>query len=69
MTIFEDGPNLDSERLPAYIALVQAWPVALALQFADLLFAFAVRANGAIRPKLRFNKSVGGFFIVEAGIG
>ena len=69
MAIFEDSSDLDGKRLSAYIALIESRPVALALQLADFIFAFAVRANGSIRPKLRFDESVGGFFIVETGIG
>ncbi|SPF40520.1 hypothetical protein SBDP1_300028 [Syntrophobacter sp. SbD1] len=69
MAIFEDGPDLDSKRFPAYIALVQPWPVTLALEFADLLLASAMRANRAVWPKLGFDKSIGGFFIVKTGIG
>jgi hypothetical protein len=69
MAILEDGSDLDGKRLSAYIALVESRPIALALQLAYLLFAFAVGANGAIWPELFFDESVGGFFIVKTGIG
>jgi hypothetical protein len=68
MAILEDSSDLDSKLFPAYIALVKADSVTLPIELADLLFAFAVRANGAIGPKPGFNKSVGGFFIVKTGI-
>ena len=65
MALLEDGADLDGEGLLAVVALVHADPGALALQPVDLLGAAAMRADRAVRPQLRLDVVIGGFFAVE----
>jgi hypothetical protein len=69
VAILEDSPNLDGKRLPAVRTLVNADPVAFALDLPCLINAPAMRANRTVGPKLGFNKLVGFLFVVEAVIG
>jgi hypothetical protein len=71
MAILENRSNADREGLPADVALAQADAGRLALKAADLglIGVLAVRANGAIRPKLSLYVSKGGFLVVKPGIG
>ena len=65
VAIFKDGPDLDGKGLAADIALIGANPGALAVHFANALFAPAMRANRTIGPYSGLNKGIGGFFIVK----
>ena len=60
---FEDGPDLDSERLPTRVALVDTDPGALAFQRPRAIYNAAMRAYPTVRPYLRLDVSVGGALI------
>jgi hypothetical protein len=64
----EYRPHADGERLRASIALVEPCAGGGAFQLADPIAAFAVVADGAMRPKARFHIGESGFFIVEVKV-
>jgi len=71
---FKDRAHPHRKGFLARIALVQARTGRLALQTANAGRTLAMRANGAIRPKPRFNESEGGFLVhkmqgVQNGVG
>jgi hypothetical protein len=65
--VLEDRADPDSEGLPAGVAFPQAGAVALAARAADpsLIGVLAMRANRAIRPKLRLDIGEGGILVVK----
>jgi hypothetical protein len=66
VTGFEDGPDLDGERLAALIALVGAYTSAFALQLVHAILTRAtVGANRTIGPDMAFHEFVGRFFVME----
>lgn len=70
----EDGPLANGELPFAGIALVQADPGGFAGQATNAVGLTAMRADGAVRPKLAFDVSESGFFGlkvrgVENGLG
>src|SRR5215216_2851126 len=67
VALLKDGADLDSERLPAGVALVQPDASALAFERAAPIDNAAVRADTAIRPDMRLDVGVGGFFVAEPG--
>ena len=74
MAGFENGANLDGERLATVAALVDANPGALALHLHAVADHTALRAGRAMGPDAGFHIGIGGFFVVEvrggkAGIG
>src|SRR5215204_5524210 len=69
MAGLNDGADLDGEGLAAGIALVNADPGALALQRTALVEHAAMRADAPVRPDVRLDESVGGFFAVVLRLG
>ena len=67
MAGLHDGADLDRERLTAGVALVEADPVALALERAATADHATMRADPPIRPYPRLDVSVSGCFVVEVG--
>lgn len=65
MAGLEDCPDFDSEFPPARIALVEANPIAFALQSAGAINDAAMQTIAAVRPNTRLDIGVGGGFIVE----
>src|SRR4051812_18863842 len=65
----EDSSDFHSERLATGVALIDADPGALALQRPASSDNPAMRANAAIRPNVRLDESVGGFFAVILRFG
>jgi hypothetical protein len=61
----KNGAHADGIRLFAGIALVQARTGGFAVQLANALSAFAVKAYRAMRPEFGFHIRESGFFIVE----
>ena len=66
MAGLENGPDLDRERLPAGIALVEADPVGLALERARLVSRRRNAGKRGLRPYPRLYVGVGGGLIVES---
>jgi hypothetical protein len=66
VALLEDGPDLDSERLTAGVALVDAYASALASQSAALPDHAAMGTDAAIWPNQRFDIGVSGGLIPEA---
>jgi hypothetical protein len=71
MAVLENGPNADREGLAAGVAFAEADAGSLALKATDLglIGIFTMRANGAVRPKLRFHVSEGRHLIVKPSVG
>jgi len=67
MARLEDGPDLDGERLPAGVALVNADAGALALKRSGAINDAAFRANPTVRPELRLDVGVSSCFAAETG--
>src|SRR5882672_3225190 len=67
MTRLEDGPDLDGEGLAAVVALVNAYPGALAAHLAIAFHATAMWAYRAARPYASLDKGVSFFFFVKVG--
>ena len=65
MASFEDGPDLDRERLPAVVALVRADPRGLALHLGNAIVSLAVRTYRAMIPDACFHEFVSFGFVVE----
>jgi hypothetical protein len=65
MAIFKNSTHFHREWFTAYITFVCTYPCAFTLHFTYSLGTATMRTYGAIRPYLRFNESIGGFFVVE----
>lgn len=66
MALLENGSDLNGERLPAGVALIDADPSAFAAQLTAVIDDSAVRTYTAIRPNHRLNIGISGFFVPEA---
>ena len=69
MAGLENGADLDSERFPTGIALVQPDAGALSLQRAALVKHPATRADTPLGPDMRLHEGVGVFLAVVRGFG
>jgi hypothetical protein len=71
VAVLENRANADCEGLTAGVALPQANAGRFALKSAELglIRVLTMRANGTVRPKLRFNVSEGRYLIVKPCIG
>ncbi len=67
MAVLENGLHLDRKWSSAFVAFTQADTRGLALELRDagLVAVTAVRAHGAIRPKLRLYVFVGSLFVAK----
>lgn len=63
----EYGSDLDGKRLPAGVALVGAYPGALALELVAFVNNAAVRAYTPVGPNAGLDKLIGRFFVMEMG--
>jgi hypothetical protein len=61
----EYGANLDAKLLAAAVALVNAYPGALAFHFRTAVHNPTMRAGAALGPNARLKIFVGGGLIVE----
>jgi hypothetical protein len=66
VTGLENGSDLDSKRLPALVALIDANAGALALHLANPLNPAAMWAHRAFRPNAGFYPSISGCFILKS---
>jgi hypothetical protein len=62
---FENGPHADGKRFLTGIALVQARTGGFAVQLANALGPFAVKAYRTMGPQFGFDIRKGGVFVVE----
>jgi hypothetical protein len=69
MAGFEDGADLDGERLAAGIALIDADSGAIAFQWPALIDYAAMRTDTTVRPQPRLDEPISGFFAVEMSGG
>jgi len=71
MARFEDGSDLDSKGLAAFVALADADASRVTLHQTNARWVgvAAMRADDAVCPNSRFNIVVSGLFIVEVAIG
>lgn len=69
MAALENSPHADSEGLAARVAFIEAGAGGLTLQLPDAAGAAAMLADRAIGPKIRFNVSEGGFFVMKMALG